>query len=637
MADLLTDQSHTVSLSRFYRAGGENRPATPTQCRLAWDRDELLVIFRCQESDPDFPAIRRRADWYSLLQSPAEQDSVFPDKVDLFLQPDISSRSCYQFAVTMDGLKFGCLRHQASVRTEEDDSARTRVHKVKTFKAAVVRGASGWIACLRIPWKTLGGRPKSCFGLLPLRTRWRDGEVSSPVAVDFAEPPPLDLFIEAHLSPGATVPGAQTSLYELPSGTLRWQRPAVLTYPDSGTLRRIWRMELSLSRPTDTNNLARRLSLTQRWMDLLTLEGFNFRAGGGSIVKEDLVPFVLRREINAALRRREMSLACQRLDVYLHKLDKASRAWFADGSPGDILEREWKSISELESVQVTNNVLLMHCRAGDRQLNLHLALPETGGVRIYGDDQGWFKPAKLLPLDMARSSGLLSIGTLCGKIVVRQHPFTISFYDTAGGSVMQIEAKDLSFRFGPDGGVLAVDFKNHLDRGEILYGFGERYDHFNESGQVLTLWGMDDWVGNTAGLMNEAYKPMPVFHSSKGYMIFDNSSYRLRADIGKTRPDQYRLTQQGPIFDYYLWVCSPEKAIQSYTRLTGRPILPPRWAFEPWIGRTGRGWAGGPRHDAVAEEEGVVMQSGVFVAARFAGVIGPRDVGRAVTNTLPLN
>ena len=100
---------------------------------------------------------------------------------------------------------------------------------------------------------------------------------------------------------------------------------------------------------------------------------------------------------------------------------------------------------------------------------------------------------------------------------------------------------------------------------------------------------MDNWIGNTVGIPNQTYKPVPVFHSTKGYSVFDNSTYRLRADIGIADSQQYRLTQQGPVFDYYFWMEPPTDALQSYTDLTGKPILPPKWAFEPWMGRT---WAG---------------------------------------------
>src|SRR5690606_29547298 len=109
---------------------------------------------------------------------------------------------------------------------------------------------------------------------------------------------------------------------------------------------------------------------------------------------------------------------------------------------------------------------------------------------------------------------------------------------------------------------------------EVIYGFGERYDHFNQRGNVLTLWGVDDWLGITVGLRNQTYKPIPVFHSSKGYTVFNNSSYRLRADVGKTQSDILRLSQHGPIFDYYFWIDSPKEALNAYTDLTGKPFLP---------------------------------------------------------------
>ena len=110
------------------------------------------------------------------------------------------------------------------------------------------------------------------------------------------------------------------------------------------------------------------------------------------------------------------------------------------------------------------------------------------------------------------------------------------------------------------------------------------------------------------GMANTTYKLLPVFHSSKGYLVFDNSSYRLRVDIGVADPYQYRLTQQGPIFDYYFWVGTPDKTLPSYTALTGRPPLPPKWAFEPWMGRGGEAWASGTLHNAVAEEESVAKR-----------------------------
>jgi alpha-glucosidase (family GH31 glycosyl hydrolase) len=638
--ELLTNQSDVVSLKQFYRAGGAGPPSEPTECHFAYNSDSLFVVFRCAETNLTFPAIRHNVNWYSLLGSPSEQDSAFPDKVDLFVRPDMNSPLYFQFTVTLDSLKFGCKRqlrrvtlpvattkrlnlssdeekpatllqsHSIATDYKESDESGTsiRFKIVTAFEANVVKKTNAWVVSLRIPWKTIGGKPRDYFGLLPVRTCWRDGEVSSPVAFDFTERPPGDLFIDTHFSGKNSVQANQTALCRLPSGILRWQRPALLTYPDADTIRRVWQMEQSLRKPTDKNNFAQRLYLTQRWTDLLTLEGFNFRPETGAIVEHNLSLFIVRREINAALQKNRMNQAYSLLDDYLKSLDKASRDWFADGSSGDTADNEWESISKLNSLDVKGNILLMRCLAGDHEINLHLSLPKTGGIRICDDNEGYFKPVGLLPLNFIKSSNSYSIETISGKINIVQRPFTILSYNAFGSKVMQIGGNDIAFHFGAGGKILAVDFKNHIRPDEVIYGFGERYDCFNENGKVLTLWGMDDWIGNTVGLMNESYKPIALFHSSKGYMMFDNSTYRLRADIGKTNPSQCRLTQQGSIFDYYFWIGSPETALESYTDLTGKPILPPKWAFGPWIGRTGRGWSNSSLHNPVAEEEKVVKR-----------------------------
>jgi alpha-glucosidase (family GH31 glycosyl hydrolase) len=621
MNDLLADREHTLVLDRFYRVGGVERAATPTECRISYNTNALFVVLSCREKDMAFPAsdlffpdTNRQANWDSLFGLPSGPDDCwppFPDEVDLLIQPDTASPFCYQFAATPDGSKFGCTRPFSSnpdVVPDDHPPRPTAVTRLDAFELSVARTANEWRVFFRIPWATLGGRPGSTFGLLPMRTRFRDGEFSSPVAIDFEECLPADLLIETHFSGDGRVQGPRTSLCQLPSGLLRWQRPATMFHPDAKTLQQIWEMESSLATPTDTNNLGQRLYLTQCWMDLMTREGFQPRPHAWRLMTNNLTLAFIRQKVNAAFQQNNPGLACQRLDEYLGRLDKMSRWWYADGSPGDILKQEWTPLATVESLETQGNTLRMRCLAGGHKVDLHLALPKTGGVRIYGSDEGFFKPADLLPLETSQTAKSCSLKTADGKVVISRKPFSVVFYNNAGRAVTQIGANALAFRFGPDGKILAIDFKNHLDSKEVIYGFGEKYDRFNQNGNVLTLWGTDDWVGNGLALRNTSYKIVPVFHSSKGYMVFDNSSYRLRGDIGQMDPSQYRLTQQGPVFDFYFWIGTPGKALQSYTALTGRCPLPPKWVFEPWLGRGGRAWATGPLHNAVAEEENAYTQ-----------------------------
>lgn len=614
---MLADSEHTLALSQFYRVGGENLPATPTECRIAYNSDALFILYRCMEDDMSFPYSNLdanfwpKADWYSLHGLPTEDNNwpPHPDEVDFLIQPDKDVLSYYQFAATPQGLTFGCSRSlppNNDVTADEAAAARhssVRHGKVEAFKATVARKANEWLAFFQIPWHALGGKPKSQFGFLPVRTRWRDGQFSCPVAVDINESMPVDLLIETYFPGSAHVKDSQSSLCQLPSGILRWQRPALTSYPSAETCRQIWKMESSLTTPTDKKNLAQRLFLTQCWMDLMMQEGFTPLPRAWGILEHDLTLAFFRQKVNAALLKNDFDHACQLLDTYLSQLDRMSRWWYADGSPGNLLDEEWKPVTSADSLEVQGKTLLMKCVAGGHNVDLCLALPSTGGARIYGRDEGYWRPTDLLPLTANITSSSCSIDTADGTIVIGRSPFTISFYDLAGTEVTQVGANGLAFRFGQDGEVLAVDFKHRLDPGESIYGFGEKYDRFNQNGNVVTLWGTDDWVGNGVGMANTTYKALPIFHSSKAYMVFDNSSYRLRADIGKTDPGHCRLTQLGPIIDYYFWIGTPAKSLHSYTALTGRTPLPPKWAFEPWMGRGGEAWEGGPLHDAVAEEQ----------------------------------
>lgn len=45
-------------------------------------------------------------------------------------------------------------------------------------------------------------------------------------------------------------------------------------------------------------------------------------------------------------------------------------------------------------------------------------------------------------------------------------------------------------------------------------------------------------------------------------------------------------------FDIYIWTGTLDKRLRSYTRLTGKPFLPPKWAFRYTMGgrKSGMVW-----------------------------------------------
>ncbi|MFD2888473.1 TIM-barrel domain-containing protein [Chitinophaga cymbidii] len=631
----ITIPAKGVTLKEFYRAGGENRPATPTACKITYTNDTLYVQFSCTEHFLSFPAVSHQVDWYATLGQPTDQDAAFPDKVDLYITPEIGRPAYYHFAVTKDGQSFG--RQYAKVITQAqgftDEKATAKSGVIENFKADVQKAEKTWTVTMRIPWKTIGGKPAGTFGLIPIRTRWREAEVSSPVALDFTERAADDLYIHSRLGKRASVEQASATLDALPSGALRWNRPVSLIYPNRGIMEEIWKMQQQLDQPTGAKNIQQRIRLTQHWMDLLLLEGFNFGSTTGGLPEVNMFAFEIRRKVNKALLNNDIKTAGQLLDTYLRELNSLSRRWFADGSPGNILQDKWMAVDAVEDITVEDKRISIRCAASGHPVLFYLSLPETGGVRLLAGREGFFRPSGLLPLQAVPSAGGMQVRYAGGSIDISKTNATISLKDQAGVVKHVVSLKDIRFIFSGDaadasGSVLAAndgenglpnrfvsgqafiatDSRSALQPGEVIFGFGEKNDRFSQVDNVLTLWGADDWTGLTVGLKNESYKPVPVFHSSRGYMVFNNSSYRLRADIGKQQKARYRLTQHGPVFDYYFWTETPEEALRSYTSLTGKPLLPPKWAFGTWMGRTGRRWLNTPLKDPVAEQQRVTKR-----------------------------
>ena len=61
--------------------------------------------------------------------------------------------------------------------------------------------------------------------------------------------------------------------------------------------------------------------------------------------------------------------------------------------------------------------------------------------------------------------------------------------------------------------------------------------------------------------------------------------------------DYLSVEALGDVFDFYIWSGTPREAMTAYGTLTGLPIFPPEWVFEPWAGGGGGRWRNGPLQD----------------------------------------
>ncbi|OQA29099.1 MAG: Alpha-xylosidase [Chloroflexi bacterium ADurb.Bin344] len=113
-----------------------------------------------------------------------------------------------------------------------------------------------------------------------------------------------------------------------------------------------------------------------------------------------------------------------------------------------------------------------------------------------------------------------------------------------------------------------------LDSDEKLIGFGD------QNRTSLLLNGQKDELHL---LYPVKHIPVPFYMSSRGYGIFFNTTRRLRFDCGVSKKDVARFMIPKDFCDVYIIIGdSYDTIIEKYTRITGRPSLPPLKSFGLW-------------------------------------------------------
>ena len=114
--------------------------------------------------------------------------------------------------------------------------------------------------------------------------------------------------------------------------------------------------------------------------------------------------------------------------------------------------------------------------------------------------------------------------------------------------------------------------------GESFYGWGEWFNAFERKTGPVNLDNRNALFGEQDRL---TYSGLPFFISSQGYGFLLLNSYRSQWTL---MPDQLVIDADGPNADYIL-IYGPafKEILRSYTALTGRPPLLPRWGFGLWV------------------------------------------------------
>lgn len=113
---------------------------------------------------------------------------------------------------------------------------------------------------------------------------------------------------------------------------------------------------------------------------------------------------------------------------------------------------------------------------------------------------------------------------------------------------------------------------------EKIFGLGEKSGPLNRVGHAYKMWNSD----KPCYSVNEdpLYKSIPFFISSYQYGIFFDNTYKTEFKFGTESPEFYSFeTPGGEMIYYFIYGADYKKIIEEYTLLTGKPIMPPKWAL----------------------------------------------------------
>ena len=161
------------------------------------------------------------------------------------------------------------------------------------------------------------------------------------------------------------------------------------------------------------------------------------------------------------------------------------------------------------------------------------------------------------------------------------------------------------------GGVAAteVSIMAASDASEHFYGFGEKFNTLDQAGKRVRILYFD----NPGQKGDHSYKVAPWFLSTRGYGFHLDSTSESDFDMRAGAPDRYVVTNRSPTLRFNV-VYGPRltDALARYTGYTGRPALPPPWAFGTWI--SSDIWRnGGEVRYAVTKFRALSIPASVFV------------------------
>lgn len=234
------------------------------------------------------------------------------------------------------------------------------------------------------------------------------------------------------------------------------------------------------------------------------------------------------------------------------------------------------------SYEITGSTIVFNC---SNQAKLSLKLCNDAVVKIWYSAKGDFKrsnesfaviqeqaaPAEAVRVETQPQAYEIFTGKL--RIRINKNPLQLQIFDKYQRLLFS-DYKDLGHV--SDSSRIAA-FKT-LRNDEQFFGLGEKAGPLNRRGREYKMWNSDKPCYSVSE--DPLYKSIPFFLSSYKYGIFFDNTYKSTFRFGSASSDYYSFESAGgELLYYFLYGEDYKQIFKEYIALTGKPIMPPKWAL----------------------------------------------------------
>ncbi|MDQ0338459.1 alpha-glucosidase (family GH31 glycosyl hydrolase) [Caldalkalibacillus uzonensis] len=253
----------------------------------------------------------------------------------------------------------------------------------------------------------------------------------------------------------------------------------------------------------------------------------------------------------------------------------------------------WESIQKITGVTDYGNRIVLEAvpDTGNMKPKINLSFTNDEVFRVQMSPTGLedHMASGLSNYTVSESTSQVVVETAKLKIIVEKDPYLLKVYDQADNLIARGYDPSLqsSMTWLTDGDSIITKVQDHFytPENEQFFGFGERYNSLGQRGRNVDTYVYNQYLNQD----ERTYMAIPFFVNTNGYGIFVNSTFYSQFRLATDRSDMYSFTVNtagaaSSMLDYYFIHGTDLKdVIANYTDITGKPTLPPKFAFGLWM------------------------------------------------------